>query len=239
MSKTEKVSAANLKNLAYNILKNFNDDAVKNKTFPELANCTECDKKIFAQPNKAFTTLLCGHVYHRICIEKKLLLSKQLTCPTPKCGKSVEILEEFTTAETGLRRDSESSTSSLVGKMGKQLNIQSQEIIDEEMSDVDNGENKDNQPRDKSIVMVEGSQKRPIEVDTEETNTMQDKSPIKKAKKEVKNEDFQMLKRLIKELITNSPHVSEITKEAVSESSEDLLYLYNNITNSELRKEIA
>ncbi|CAG8666012.1 4255_t:CDS:1, partial [Diversispora eburnea] len=60
-----------------------------------------------------------------------------------------------------------------------------------------------------------------------------------KAKKEVKNEDSQMLKRLIKELTTNSPHVSEITKEAVSESSEDLLYLYNNITNSELRKEIV
>ncbi|CAG8652430.1 3118_t:CDS:2, partial [Diversispora eburnea] len=170
MSKTEKVLAANLKNLTYNILKNFNDDAVKNKTFPELANCTECDKKIFARPNKAFTTLLCGHVYHRICIKKKLLLGKQLMCPTSKCEKSVKILEEFTTAETGLRCDSESSTSSLVEKMGK----------------------------DKSIVMVEGSQKRPIEVDTEETNTMQDKSPIKKAKKEVKNEDSQMLKRLIK-----------------------------------------
>ncbi|CAG8618956.1 998_t:CDS:1, partial [Diversispora eburnea] len=183
-----KVSAANLKNLAYNILKNFNNDVIKNKTFPELANCTECDKKIFARPNKAFTTLLCGHVYHRICIEKKLLLSKQLTCPTPKCEKSIEILEEFTTPEMESRRNSESSTSSLVEKMGKQLNIQSQEIIDEEMPDVNN------QPKDKSIVMIEGSQKRSIEVVSEEMNTAQDKSPSKKAKKEVKNEDSQMLK---------------------------------------------
>ncbi|RHZ80845.1 hypothetical protein Glove_131g93 [Diversispora epigaea] len=153
--------------------------------------------------------------------------------PFPECDKSVEILEEFT------EPDSQSNTSSIVGKLGKQLNIQSQEIIDEEMTDADDMENKDNDSKDKSIVIVKGSQKRPIEVDTEETNTMQDTSPIKKAKKEVKNEDSQMLKRLIKELTSNSPHVSEISKEAVSGSSEDLLYLYNNITNSELRKEIT
>ncbi|CAG8641410.1 3067_t:CDS:1, partial [Diversispora eburnea] len=133
-----------------------------------------------------------------ICIEKKLLLTKPNGCPFPECGASVETITEVTTTGTDLRRDSQSSTSSIVGKMGKQLNIQSQEIIDEEMPDVDNGEGKDNQLRDKSIVMVEGFQKRPIEVDTEETNTMQDTSPIKKAKKEVKNEDSQMLKRLIK-----------------------------------------
>ncbi|CAG8611614.1 6118_t:CDS:2 [Diversispora eburnea] len=41
------------------------------------------------------------------------------------------------------------------------------------------------------------------------------------------------------ELTTNSPQVSEISKEAVSELFEDLLYLYNNITNSELQKEIT
>ncbi|CAG8620154.1 4607_t:CDS:1 [Diversispora eburnea] len=227
MPRTEKVSATNLKNLAYTILKNFNDDTVKNKKFTELPNCVECDKKIFASPNKAFTVLLCGHTYHRICIEKKLLLTKQQTCPFPDCGKSVEILEEFT------EPDSQSSTSSIVGKMGKQLTIQSQEIIDEEMTDADNGS------KDKSVGIAEGPQKRPIEVNSEEANTTQDKSPSKKPKKEVKNEDSQMLKRLIKELTTNSPQVSEISEEAMSRSSEDLLYLYNNITNSELRKEIA
>ncbi|RHZ74085.1 hypothetical protein Glove_227g184 [Diversispora epigaea] len=102
------------------------------------------------------------------------------------------------------------------------------------MVDADNGKNKDNNSKGKGTDMLEGSNKRPIEVDSEEPNTTQDKSPSKKAKKEVKNEDFQMLKRLIKELTTNSPHVTEISKEAVSGSSEDLLYLYNNITNSEL-----
>ncbi|CAG8648664.1 9592_t:CDS:2, partial [Diversispora eburnea] len=150
----------------------------KNKKFTKLPNCVECDKKIFASPNKAFTVLLCGHTYHRICIEKKLLLTKQQTCPFPDYGKSVEILEEFT------EPDSQSSNSSIVEKMGKQLTIQSQEIIDEEMPDVDNGKNKDNS---KGIIddIAEGAQKRPIEVTSEETSTMLDKSPSKKPKKEI------------------------------------------------------
>src|SRR5436189_280753 len=118
MPRTEKVSTTNLKNLAYSILKNFNDDVVKNKKFTELPNCIECNKKIFSSPNKAFTTLVCGHVFHRICIEKKLLLTKPNGCPFPDCGTSVETITEVTTAETDLRRDSESSTSSIVGKMG-------------------------------------------------------------------------------------------------------------------------
>ncbi|RHZ88462.1 hypothetical protein Glove_22g91 [Diversispora epigaea] len=74
------------------------------------------------------------HTFHRVCIEKQLLLSPQKTCTLPNCGKSVEILEEFS------RRDSQSSTSSIAGNMEKQLNIQTQEIPEEEMPDADNGE---------------------------------------------------------------------------------------------------
>ncbi|CAG8604353.1 5491_t:CDS:2, partial [Diversispora eburnea] len=240
MSKTEKVSAANLKNLAYNILKNFNDDVVKNKTFPELANCTECDKKIFARPNKTFTTLLCGYIYHRICIEKKLLLSKQLTCPTLKCGKSVEILEEFT------ELDSQSSTSSIVGKMGKQLTIQSQKIIDEEMPDVDNGENKD-KVNSKGIGadITEGAQKRPIEVTSEETSTMVDKSPSKKAKKEVKPVDREKsvnLKKLIDELLSkyHPTQIVEIAEVNVpGGDSTNFLYFFRKIDYAESKNEVT
>ncbi|RHZ72127.1 hypothetical protein Glove_245g44 [Diversispora epigaea] len=237
MLKTEKIPTANLKNLAYTILKNLNDSVIKNKKFTSVPNCEVCNKEIFSSLNKAFTVLGCGHIYHRICIEKKLLLTKPNGCPD--CGKNVETITEATTTETDLRRDSESSTSSVVGKMEKQLNIQSQEIVDEEMTDADNGGKIDNNSKGKATDMGEETNKRPIEVDSEEANTTQDKSPSKKAKKEVKNEDSQMLKRLIKELTTNSPQVSEISEEAMSRSSEDLLYLYNNITNSELRKEIA
>ncbi|CAG8637494.1 11209_t:CDS:1, partial [Diversispora eburnea] len=51
---------------------------------------------------------------------------------------SIETITEVTTTETDLRRDSQFSTLSIVEKMGKQLTIQSQEIIDEKMSDADN-----------------------------------------------------------------------------------------------------
>ncbi|RHZ80019.1 hypothetical protein Glove_139g155 [Diversispora epigaea] len=238
MSKTEKISATNLKNLVYTILKNFNDDVVKNKKFTELPNCVECNKKIFASPNKAFTVLLCDHTYHRICIEKKLLLTKQQTCPFLDCGKSIEILEEFTTVETEPRRDSESSTSSIVGKMGKQLNIQSQEIIDEEMTDADNGENKDNDSKDKGV----GSQKRSIEVSSKETNTK--KPPSKKIKKANEKNESKLLNKLIDELIGSFPGDSETFSSASTtvtpldmEKLKTLIPLYQNIINAELDNE--
>ncbi|CAG8531738.1 14133_t:CDS:2 [Dentiscutata erythropus] len=179
--------------------------------------------------------------------KKKLLFTKSNGCPFTNCGKSVETITEASTAETEPRRNSEFSTSSLVGKMGNQLNIQSQEIIDEEMTDADNRENKDNSgasakahnSKDKATDMGEESNKRPIEVDSEEPNTTQDKFPSKKAKKEVKNKDSQILKRLIKKLSSNSsPQVSEISVEE-GENSENLLHLYNKIINAEIRKEIA
>ncbi|RHZ56497.1 hypothetical protein Glove_401g9 [Diversispora epigaea] len=132
------------------IIKNFNDDVAKNKKFTE------------------------------ICIEKKLLLTKPNGYSFPDCRKSVETITEATTTETDLGLDSESSTLSIVGKVGKQLNIQSQEIIDEEMLDADNGKNKDNDSKGKGIDMAEGSNKRPIEVSTEETTTMQNESSSKK-----------------------------------------------------------
>ncbi|CAG8500248.1 6202_t:CDS:2, partial [Scutellospora calospora] len=46
------------------------------------------------------------------------------------------------------------------------------------------------------------------------------------------------LKRLIKELTAENPRITEIWEEE-SENSENLLHLYNKITNAEIRKEIA
>ncbi|RHZ81559.1 hypothetical protein Glove_118g4 [Diversispora epigaea] len=232
MLRTEKVLTTNLKNLAYSILKTFNDDVIKNKKFSELPNCVECDKKIFSTPNKVFTSLVCGHVFHRICIEKKLLLTKPNGCLFPDCGKSVETITEATTTETDLRRDSESSTSSVVGKMKKQLNIQSQEIIDEEMLDV-------------GIDMTEGSNKRPIEVSSEKITMASEKSHSKKAKKEVKPVDRKKsanLKKLIDELLSNyiHPQIDEVVEESIQEvGSINFLYLFKKIDYTKSRNEIT
>ncbi|CAG8687744.1 9332_t:CDS:2, partial [Racocetra fulgida] len=84
----------NIKNLAYNILKTFKDGFIKCKKITELGPCSECGNDILISPLKAFTYLICGHLFHRLCIEKKLLLTVPNTCPFPGCGKNVEILDQ-------------------------------------------------------------------------------------------------------------------------------------------------
>ncbi|CAG8705822.1 6007_t:CDS:1 [Cetraspora pellucida] len=84
----------NIKNLAYNILKTFKDGIIKGKKITELGPCSECDNDILISPLKAFTYLACGHLFHRLCIKKKLLLTVPNTCPFPGCGKNVEILDQ-------------------------------------------------------------------------------------------------------------------------------------------------
>ncbi|CAG8616043.1 8697_t:CDS:2, partial [Diversispora eburnea] len=197
------------------------------------------------ESSKSFTVLGCEHTYHRICIEKKLLLTKPNGCPFINCGKSVETITEASTAETEPRRDSEFSTSSLVGKMGNQLNIQSQEIIDEEMTDADNRGNKDNSgasakahnSKGKGTDMMEGSNKRPIEVDTEEMNTAQDKSSNKKAK--TKKDESSILKKLIKDLTTNVFTRVNEKLETTNTDATTFLQLSNNIDLAEIKNEDA
>src|ERR1051325_9833635 len=53
-----------------------------------------------------FTTLSCGHVFHRLCIEKKILPDILSMCPFPKCAKAIE------TGGMSTRQDSESFQSS-------------------------------------------------------------------------------------------------------------------------------
>ena len=88
-------SLVNHRKLAYNILKNLEDDILGEKEIPELDKCSECNNEILASPPKAITILSCGHTFHRTCIEKKLLLTMPNTCSFPDCGKNVDIIEPF------------------------------------------------------------------------------------------------------------------------------------------------
>ncbi|CAJ0748338.1 12372_t:CDS:2, partial [Entrophospora sp. SA101] len=84
---------ANLKALAYNILKEFKDPIVSGKDLSEL-NCSECDKKIISSPHiKYFTTLKCGHTFHRLCLKKKILLAYPNVCPYPNCNEKLDLIE--------------------------------------------------------------------------------------------------------------------------------------------------
>src|SRR5215213_466849 len=120
------MAIANLKALAYNILKEFEDPIVSGKDLSEL-NCSECNKKIISSPHiKSFTTLKCGHTFHRLCLEKKILLAYPNVCPYPNCDEKLDLIE-FP------RRDSESSgISSIAGNLEKKLGISSLDTMDED-----------------------------------------------------------------------------------------------------------
>ncbi|GBC19226.2 hypothetical protein GLOIN_2v1734374 [Rhizophagus irregularis DAOM 181602=DAOM 197198] len=91
---SERPSLVNLRNLGYNILKSLEDKTVRDIDFPELGSCSECGNDILMSPLKAFSYLTCGHIFHRLCIEKKLFLGTPSACPAPNCGKSVDILDQ-------------------------------------------------------------------------------------------------------------------------------------------------
>ena len=109
--------------LAYNILKNLEDDILGEKEIPELDKCLECNNEILASPPKAITILSCGHTFHRICIEKKLLLTMPNTCPFPDCGKNVDIIEPFPNT------NEESPILALSNRMNESLAILSSPIL--------------------------------------------------------------------------------------------------------------
>jgi hypothetical protein len=94
ISESERLSLVNLKNLGYNILKSLDDETVGDIDFPELDSCSECGNDILMSPLKTFSYLTCGHIFHRLCIEKKLFLGTSSACPAPDCGKSVDILDQ-------------------------------------------------------------------------------------------------------------------------------------------------
>ena len=90
-------SLVRYRNLGYNILKSLDDKAVRDIDFPELEPCSECNNDILTFPLREFTRLRCGHIFHRLCAEKKLMLNVPNPCPFPNCGKNVEITEIFST----------------------------------------------------------------------------------------------------------------------------------------------
>jgi hypothetical protein len=62
--------------------------------FPELDSCSECGNDILMSPLKAFSYLTCRHIFHRLCINKKLFIGTSSTYPALDCGKSVDILDQ-------------------------------------------------------------------------------------------------------------------------------------------------
>ena len=89
-------SLVRYRNLGYNILKSLDDKAVRDIDFPELEPCSECNNDILTFPLREFTYLDVG-TFFIDSAEKKLMLNVPNPCPSPNCGKNVEITEIFST----------------------------------------------------------------------------------------------------------------------------------------------
>src|SRR6185437_1367279 len=83
-----------LKTLALNILKNGSPDIIaKGVEVPELDPCLLCNQELFLyEIKKPITLLICGHLYHRDCIESSIKISPK--CLKPGCMKEIESMVE-------------------------------------------------------------------------------------------------------------------------------------------------
>ena len=85
-----------LKALSLNFLRNTSE--ITDEHIPKLNPCHFCDKEILALPLPlhSFTVLSCGHIYHRICLEKHIVRSKTRSplCPIPSCISPIELVNE-------------------------------------------------------------------------------------------------------------------------------------------------
>ena len=107
------MSLTNLQNFALNILKKTKHVAIQNVDVPEIVPCSECGEKIIMVNYEPFTILVCGHIFHRKCVEKKFLLTKSNVCPIPGCDKSVEpvVYVVYVQNLSELSEESQSTTS--------------------------------------------------------------------------------------------------------------------------------
>ncbi|RIB00531.1 hypothetical protein C2G38_2256643 [Gigaspora rosea] len=80
-----------LKTLALNILKNSSPDVIaKDVEIPELDPCSRCKEELFLYEfKKPFTTLICGHIFHRRCLEDYVKDLPQC----PKCAIEIESID--------------------------------------------------------------------------------------------------------------------------------------------------
>ncbi|CAG8565877.1 12864_t:CDS:2 [Ambispora leptoticha] len=151
---TRSMPLSNLRTFAYTILKNLNDEAVKDKEFTEIGSCTECGNEIITLIYEPFTILICGHIFHRKCIEKNFLLTQSNVCPISGCNKSVEpVVPE--------QRNSQSSgTSDLADLMSSDLKMNTPRITNDpiDTSPLLSGGNRDIDP----ILFESGTQKKRI-----------------------------------------------------------------------------
>ncbi|CAI2201595.1 7422_t:CDS:1, partial [Funneliformis geosporum] len=206
------------RNLAYNILKYLEDEIVKDKEIPELEPCSECTNNIQGLPLKAITILSCGHLFHRLCIEKKLMITRPDVCPLPDCGMKVDIIYPVSTsARRGSQSSQSSGTSALSNLMGEKFNLFSL-ILENPLEEVEDA------------CLAEDNSKKRTSISTEESSS-------KKKKTSDKEGDSAMMKKLVKELKDDS--INQELSSPTQSPEDSYTHLYKEIVKAETQNDSA
>ncbi|CAG8619131.1 3942_t:CDS:2 [Ambispora gerdemannii] len=228
-----------LKTLAYNILKETGD-IVQDTENLEPLQCSICKEKILTLTYESFTILSgCGHIFHRMCIEKKILYTTPSICPFTGCSRSVENIDE---TQRRVSVSSEiSGTSNLADEFTRNVGFSSSQKTSSQDQDVDMDGNEGTGHR------VEILSNLPQKRVNEATPTAS--SSNKKIKKPVNREESAKLKKLIDELLSSD---SSQTNEAIEESASshamtastkgnanDFLYFFRKIDQSESKYQVT
>ncbi|CAG8821597.1 16137_t:CDS:1, partial [Gigaspora rosea] len=122
-----------LKTLALNILKNSSPDAIaKDIGVPELDPCSRCKEELFLyELKKPFTILVCGHIYHRSCLEDYV---KDL----PQCPKCAMEIESIDYVHSGTSEQSTLDLMQISPQMAQIASDQSQNIVTSDTTHISN-----------------------------------------------------------------------------------------------------
>ena len=94
-SSTSDAEVFQLEALSLNYLRSQNISAIPDDdSVPKLQPCKLCSKAILNFRFEAFTTLSCGHILHRLCIEKHIMQGGVRRPSCPICNWDIEINRE-------------------------------------------------------------------------------------------------------------------------------------------------
>src|SRR6266540_2748858 len=90
-----------LKALSLNFLRNTSE--ITDEHILKLNPCHFCDKEILALLLYSFSVLSCGHIYHRIYLEKHIVRSETRfpLCPISSCISPIELIREELSLASG------------------------------------------------------------------------------------------------------------------------------------------
>ncbi|RGB22043.1 hypothetical protein C1646_776757 [Rhizophagus diaphanus] len=224
-------SLVRYRNLRYNTLKSLDDKAVRDIDFPEMEACFKCNNDILTFPLREFTRLRCGHIFHRLCTEKKLMLNISNPCSFPNCRKNVETTDIIST-----------TVNYLIGRLPESnITIQDSPLFQS------SGTSALTNIMSERFILTFPPMQTPAEPSTMQkkhtrvSSTSTKKSSSKKAKKTGGKKVSFMLKKVVEELLADTPisAIEENLKEANESATSIFLQLSDKIDNAKTKNEGA